>query len=84
MKIEKESAVQSFGDLVNIVRRSLEAVHSPKRTVLKTGKKFSVLHKQKQSLTGTLWCDITDDRFDCKALHQPVKLFSRHGFKISR
>ena len=45
MKIEKGSAVQSFGDLVNIVRRSLEAVHGPKRTVLKTGKKFSVLHK---------------------------------------
>jgi len=45
MKIEKGSAVQSFGDLVNIVRRSPEAVHSPKRTVLKTGKKFSVLHK---------------------------------------
>ena len=39
MKIEKGSAVQSFGDLVNIVRRSPEAVHSPKRTVLKTGKK---------------------------------------------
>ena len=36
MKIEKGSAVQSFGDLVNIVRRSSEAVHSPKRTVLKT------------------------------------------------
>ena len=84
MKIEKGSAVQSFGDLVNIVRRSSEAVHSPKKTVLKTGKKFSVLHKEKQRLTGTLWCDITDDRFDCKALHQPVKLFSRHGFKISR
>ena len=47
MKIEKGSAVQSFGDLVNIVRRSSEAVHSPKRTVLKTGKKFSVLHKEK-------------------------------------
>ena len=84
MKIEKGSAVQSFGDLVNIVRRSSEAVHSPKKTVLKTGKKFSVLHKEKQRLTGTLWCDITDDRFKCKALHQPVKLFSRHGFKISR
>ena len=84
MKIEKGSAVQSFGDLVNIVRRSSESVHSPKRTVLKTGKKFSVLHKEKQRITGTLWCDITDDRFDCKALHQPVKLFSRHGFKISR
>ena len=84
MKIEKGSAVQSFGDLVNIVRRSPEVVHSQKRTVLKTGKKFSVLHKEKQRLTGTLWCDITDDRFDCKALHQPVKLFSRHGFKISR
>ena len=76
--------MQSFGDLVNIVRRYSEAVHSPKRTVLETGKKFSVLHKEKQRLTGTLWCDITDDRFDCKALHQPVKLFSRHGFKISR
>ena len=84
MKIEKGSVVQSFGDLVNIVRRSSEAVHSPKRTVLKTGKKFSVLHKEKQRLTGTLWCDIMNDRFDCKALHQPVKLFSRHGFKISR
>ena len=45
MKIEKGSAVQSFGGLVNIVRRSSEAVHSPKETVLKTGKKFSVLHK---------------------------------------
>ena len=84
MKIEKGSAVQSFGDLVNIVRRSLEAVHSPKRTVLKIGKKFSVLHKEKQRLTGTLWGDIMNNRFDCKALHQPVKLFSRHGFKISR
>ena len=77
MKIEKGSAVQSFGDLVNIVRRSPKAVNSPKRTVLKTGKKFSVLHKEKQRLTGTLWCDIMNDRFDCKALHQPVELFSR-------
>ena len=84
MKIEKGSAVQSFGDLVNIVRRSSEAVQSPKKTVLKTGKKFSVLHKEKQRLTGTLWCDIMNDRFDCKALHQPVELFSRHGFKIRR
>ena len=84
MKIEKGSAVQSFGDLVNIVRRSPKVVHSPKRTVLKTGKKFSVLHKEKQRLTGTLWCDIMNDRFDCKALHQPVKLFCRHGFEIIR
>ena len=74
MKIEKESAVQSFGDLINLVIRPLEAVHNPKRTVLKTGKKFSVLHKEKQNLTGTLRCNIMDNRFDCKALHQPVEL----------
>ena len=72
MKIEKGSAVQSFGDLVNIVRRSLEAVHGRKSPLLKTGKKFSVLHKEKQRLTGTLWGDIMNNRFDCKALHEPV------------
>lgn len=39
MKKEKGSAVQSFGDLINMVIRPLEAVHSTKRTALKTGKK---------------------------------------------
>ena len=47
IKIKKESVVQSFGDLINMVRRPPEAVHSRKRTILKTGKKFSVLHKEK-------------------------------------
>ena len=37
-KNKKESAVQSFGDLINMVRRPPEAVHSRKRTILKTGK----------------------------------------------
>ena len=45
IKIEKEGTVQSFGGLINIILRPPEAVHSTKRTVLKTGKKFSVLHK---------------------------------------
>ena len=49
MKIEKGSAVQSFGDLVNIVRRSSEAVHSPKRTVLKTKQEKSSLYCTKKN-----------------------------------
>ena len=46
--MKKESAVQSFGDLINTVKRPLEVVHSIWRTGLIPEKKFSVLHKEKQ------------------------------------
>ena len=39
IKTEKGSAMQSFRDLIDKIRRHLEAVHSTKRTALKTGKK---------------------------------------------
>lgn len=45
--MKKESAVQSFGDLINTVKRPLEVVHSIWRTGLIPEKKFSVLHKEK-------------------------------------
>lgn len=39
MKIEKGGAVQNFGDLINMVKRLSEAVHSTWRTDLITVKK---------------------------------------------
>ena len=59
-----------------IIKKRLEAVHSTWETWMRTGKKFSVLHKI-SGLDGSVRCDIVDDRINGKALHQPVELFSR-------
>ena len=80
--MKKGSAVQSFGDLINTVKRPLEAVHSTWRTGLMPGKKFSVLHKENKSLAETLRCDIANDRLDGESLHEPVELFYRHRPKV--
>ena len=59
-----------------LINTRLEAVHSTWETWMRTGKKFSVLHKISE-LDGSVRCDIVDDRINGKALHQPVELFSR-------
>lgn len=51
---KKKSAVQSFKGWINSVMEPLEAVHSTSQKRKKTGKNFSVLHKNQAEYLGMM------------------------------